>query len=216
MVESWRESTDITGTGSKEAEDEVLAQAAKQGDREARNALFMRHQPLVRALAGPARRDLRAAILRGYINPILEYADIEQQAFLIFCDLLQCWQPECEPFMALLRRRLPGRLRHYVRDTLHYSQSGRVRGTVPYQQDVGRENAQVVPSPGGEALAWEEHLGSLPALLRRSIELRYGHDLPSTKIGQMVGRSKRTVNRDLRAALLTLRRSVVSTWEDCA
>src|SRR5205823_5020045 len=100
-------------------QDEALARAAKAGDRAARNALFLRHVELVKQLGGHARRRLRMACWAGHANARLDPEDIDQQAFLAFCEVLAAWQPERgEPFLALLSRKLPWLLRTYLHGML--------------------------------------------------------------------------------------------------
>src|SRR3954452_11065818 len=210
-------------TGHDGRHDEVLALLGQGGNREARNALYLRHTQLIRHLAQPAQRQLRFAEYYAYTNVTIDAEDVEQQAFISFCDLLESWRPDDEPFMRYMKRLLPGRLRHYVRDTLRYRYAGSPRRTVPYDttepldpppydMPLSEEDPQ---SLSVRAADWEWHMAPLPDLMRESLNLRFREDLTSTMIAGIVGRSKRTVNRNLKAALGILRASIPEPWEEC-
>jgi hypothetical protein len=65
--------------------EEILALEAKRGDREARNILYVSLHDVIASRTRPAKR-LLARLLQAS-GPI-EDEDIDQQAFVIFCDLL--------------------------------------------------------------------------------------------------------------------------------
>src|SRR6478609_11155351 len=94
-----------------------LAEAACEGNREARNELYMLARPAIHGLGWRARRYLRNASY-GYTEPPVTPEDIDQQAFIVFCELLESWPQGDEEFRAYMHRKMPGRLMHYVRASL--------------------------------------------------------------------------------------------------
>ena len=100
-----------------------LALAAKSGDREARNALFSQHEGMMKRRAMTVRRMLGTLALE---QTSLEAEDIEQQLFLIFCDLLADWQPGQTPFTPFLIKVVPWRVLHYLRGALGYRSTAKV------------------------------------------------------------------------------------------
>ncbi len=190
---------------------EELARAAKAGDRAARNALFMRLQPDVRARSFEVKR----RVGRSDGGPI-EPEDVDQQAFIIFCELLEEWEPGRLRFASYLRAKVGWRILHYVRGTLHYR--ARVK-TVRF--DGEREKVEAQPggeeaqAPVEEKIGWEERTEGLDRRWREVLRQRFEEELSSKEIAALGGRSSRTVNRDLRTALRLVRERVEEEWEGC-
>jgi RNA polymerase sigma factor (sigma-70 family) len=188
-----------------ESDEERLARGAKEGCREARNDLFLRYRDLIQRLAAPSRRLLlRTVTYRRLANPAIELEDIDQQAFLVFCDVLDEWNPDAERFDERLARRMPGLLLHYVRDTLRYS--SRERGGI-------EENEPAIAEDGELRGALPPYALALPAYLQEAVKLRYIDGLPSASIARLVRRNRRTVHRNLKTALALMRDSLEETWE---
>jgi RNA polymerase sigma factor (sigma-70 family) len=186
-------------------DEERLARTAKEGCREVRNELFMRKMELIKRLARPARRlMLRTVSYRRLANPAMELEDIDQQAFLVFCTVLDEWKPDVERFEECLTRRMPGQLLHYVRDTLRYSR--RERGGIEENQPVLAEGDELRGTLPPYALA-------LPAYLQEAVKLRYVDGLSSACIARLARRDRRTVHRNLKIALALMRDSLEETWE---
>ena len=123
------------------ASDDMLALAAKQGGQEARNALYLRHLHSINPhMLAPANRLLS---IISEIDSSIEREDVSQQAFLIFCHLLDSWHgnPDEEPFLSYLARLLPSHVTHFVRDTLHY----RARKRVPFASAQFRDEESRQP-----------------------------------------------------------------------
>ncbi len=204
---------------------ERMALRARAGDREARNALFLSQQGLVGILSRRAKRLVRS--LEGR-DRSLQPGDIDQQAFVEFCALVAEWEPQQMPFLAYLRRLLPWRLLHYVRRSARYRSGLRV---LPLTS-IG-VSAEAQPDGPGEpgiedestrdkiisiesSDAWRQHTESLDESLRRAVGLRYGLGFSSREIASIQGRSRRTVDRDIRAAMQTIKRNVQEEWENCS
>ena len=219
------------GAGEKEGVDpagealERLALRARAGDREARNTLFLSQQGLVEILSRRAKGLVRS--LEGR-DQSLQPGDIDQQAFLEFCALVEDWEPGLMPFVSYLRRLLPWRLLHYVRRSVRYRSGLRVLPLTSLAQSAG-EDAGESGEPGIEDVAtrdkiisiesrdaWKHHTESLDEAMRRAVSLRYGLGFSSREIASMEGRSRRTVDRDLRTAMQKIKRSLQEEWENCS
>ncbi|MDQ5868016.1 MAG: ECF-type sigma factor [Chloroflexota bacterium] len=204
---------------------ERLALLARAGDTEARNDLFLSQQGLVELLSRRAKGLVRS--LEGR-DRSLQPGDIDQQAFVEFCALVQDWEPGLMPFVAYLRRLLPWRLLHYVRRSVRYRSGLRVlpltslapsdgedadeRGE-PDIEDVAARN-KIISIESRDA--WKHHTESLDEAMRRAVSLRYGLGFSSREIASMEGRSRRTIDRDLHAAMQQIKRSVQEEWENCS
>lgn len=197
------------------ADGEVLAIEAKAGSREARNALYMQERSHLGRLAGRARRYLRNASW-AYAEPPITHEDIEQQAFIIFCELLYAWEPEEQTFRAFLAKRMPGRLMHYVRDSLGprriYSPGREAAQVIDEERAAERAEAPAGREPWDD-VAKRLHLEGLPYRLRTALMLRYWDDLPSGEIAERTGRSRRSVNREVSKAVARAREKVLEGWE---
>ncbi|MEA2575131.1 MAG: sigma factor [Chloroflexia bacterium] len=204
---------------------ERMALRARAGDREARNVLFLSQQGLVQILSRRARSLVRSLEAR---DRSLQPGDIDQQAFVEFCALVEGWQPEQMPFVAYLRRLLPWRLLHYVRRSLRYRSRLRVL-PMSSLRPPGEEHTDERGDPGIEDVAtrdkiisiessdaWKQHTESLDEGMRRAVSLRYGLGFSSREIASIEGRSRRTIDRDLRAAMQQIKRKVQEEWEDCS
>ncbi|HYP41015.1 MAG TPA: sigma-70 family RNA polymerase sigma factor [Chloroflexia bacterium] len=195
---------------------EELAWAAKGGDREARNSLFLKYQVRIKRLALPAKR-MAARIAPDDMS--IEPEDVEQQAFLIFCELLEQWEPGRAPFAVYLTNVMQWRLGHYVREATH---SRRKRAMRPSRD--GDEAAEPSAKSIGELMdarleevesreAWHERTKSVSKEGKHWLTLRFAEGLSTRQIAALSGRTKRTVNRGLRAAMSEVRKSL---QEECA
>src|SRR5687768_13225106 len=110
-----REITEYEHDGEVDPE-ESLAILARGGDREARNALYLHHFDLIKSKVGGARHMVADV---SKVDQSIQANDIDQQTFLLFCNLLDRWQ-QGEPFHTYLERLLPSQASHFVRDYLHY------------------------------------------------------------------------------------------------
>lgn len=197
-------------------DDEELACAAKDGSREARNALYLRHEITIRKLGSYARRILGIARASGRVSVIVDNEDIEQQAFVVFCELVASWEPQSEPFMRCLKRRMPWRLREYVHDTLVGKRGDVSQKTLPLDAHGDGREEYLLPhaSDNADAIAqWGCHMKSLPLALRPMVKLKYYDDLTSTQIAGLTGHSKREINRTLHNAIDLLRQELQDNWE---
>ncbi len=218
-IDLYREST--LCVGSEKWTDEALARAALQGCKEARNTLFVRQSPLIKKLAGPARKLLRIAVWGGRVNVPIEAEDIDQQAFVAFCDILAAWCPDRETFVKCLGRRLPWMLRDYVKDAVlgkhrprHGAHLASTRPLAPFENAEEIYLSGANSSDDGESsVAWGLQVSSLPAPLRLTVQLRFYHDLTSTQIARITGTTQREVNRSLQTAILIMRQELQDDWE---
>lgn len=210
--------------GYDDLSDDELAEAAKGGDREARNALFMRHRELIGKLC---RVGKNVAAQHAHGAGPLTAEDVDQQAFLIFCDLLASWEPAKAPFVEYLRKVMPWSALHYVRRSLRYRARRKVvrlRLVEPTEEET-RETGETAP-PSAEAeqslldaedrAAWDEETEGLGEEWRRIIKMRYEQGLTTGEIAVLRGYSPRSINRELRAATDALRERIQDRWEDCS
>lgn len=215
-----RERADLVGDAV-----ESMAMRARAGDREARNTLFLSQRGLVQILSRRARGLVRS--LEGR-DQSLQPADIDQQAFVEFCALVEDWEPGQMPFVSYLRRLLPWRLLHYVRRTIRYRSRLRML-PISSLKAPGEEHADESGEPGIEDTAtqariisiessdaWKHHTKSLDEGMRRAVSLRYGLGFSSLEIASIEGRSRRTIDRDLRAAMQQIKHNLQEEWEDCS
>jgi RNA polymerase sigma factor (sigma-70 family) len=196
--------------GEEREQDDRLALAAQGGDREARNALYLRWRQAIRGASEPARR-LAAQLDR--VGSHIEPEDLEGEGFIIFCDLLERWRPERAPFVPYMLAAMSRRAYHYVRDANHLRSTRRpvrlARASDGSEEPLAEvESAPDIANAVSGREEWDELAGRLSQDWRRLVELRYGRDLQSRRVAKEVGRSARRVNRTLEAALRTLREAV--------
>ena len=202
----------------EDLDDEALARVARAGDQAARNALFLRHATLVRRLGSRARRLVRVANWTGWANVPLEPEDVDQQAFVLFCQALVLWRPGgSEPFMVYLRRKLPWLLLRHVHSVLvgrggdPHLQATSFQG---WHRDANARHVLDTVEDAEDHIAWDRQMETLPLALRGLVKLRYGDDLKSAQIAGLTGHNKRQVNRKLHEAISILRAGLEEDWED--
>jgi DNA-directed RNA polymerase specialized sigma24 family protein len=181
-----------------------LALRAHAGDRAARNDLYMLLLGSIRRMERRAQRYLRSVSWRHRGGAPLSPEDISQEAFVVFCDLVETWQPSERAFDDYLRARLPSRLLHYVRDTLFQDRAG----VHDDAEDGGVESIPAASAPSPERTEWEDYLSGFSALspyLAERLTLRYFSDRSAEQIALAFGQDRRKVYRDLEEA-----RSVVA------
>lgn len=190
-------------------DDAALARAAKEGNSDARNALFMRKKTLIGSLSW---RSKQIAGKTDQGTSAITPDDVEQQAFIIFCDLLHKWDEGRLNFGDYLRAKMPWRMLHYVRSMTRY----RVRKRVMRLTRKIEKRVLEWASPDAEhdfqevedRDAWDEQTEDLTEELRRVILMRYAQELSSREIAEQQGCSSRTVNRQIRTALGSIRRKI--------
>lgn len=193
-----------------------MALAAKGGSVEARNALYFRCEALVRARCRRARRVAeRFADGAGPISG----EDVDQQSFILFCDLLDEWRPESASFQDYLIRFCGSRAQHYVRRTLGYRNKLRVIRLTPpdegMQFDPPSEAASRQIEQAEHRADWHDQTELLNARWKRLVVMKFEDDLTTGEISVIDGHSRRTVNRDLRSALNAIRAQLEEEWQDC-
>lgn len=196
-------------------QDDTLARAAQAGDRESRDALYFRCRHAIRRATEPARRLADQLEQSGsHIQP----DDLEGEGFIIFCDLLERWQPGRAPFVPYMLAAMSRRAYHYVRDANHIRSPKRSVRLVPGPDASDESPAETMSEPdiaGSVASreAWDALAGTLSADWRRLVTMRYGHDLPAKRVALVVGCSEDSVNRTVGAALRTLRKKLAHEVE---
>jgi RNA polymerase sigma factor (sigma-70 family) len=211
-----RETREQSIERSREMTDEVLSLEAKGGDREARNILYLRLRGLIAKRVYPAKRLLGRASF-GQNGP-LDADDIDQEAFVIFCVLLDDWQPERTPFVPYMATMMRWHAYRYVRSSLGLrSQRIRlVRFSWLHRIEIGEAISDESPGPAEIAEGteqWDTLLAQLSDGWRRFVSLKFYEGLSSNQIARASHCSSRTVNRALRAALEVLRQNAQEEWE---
>lgn len=194
----------------EEQSNQELASAAKGGDREARNTLFIRLSQGIRKQTFPIKR----SISKSEIS-LVDEDDIDQQAFIIFCDLLEEWDPRRAPFVPYIMRMMRWRALHYVRRVAGLRNTHRIVHVESSEEGAEIEEAQLT-GPDREIETregWRERVDQLREEWRKALNLRFYHDLSSEQIARLSVRSRRTVDRELRAAMLAIRASIQDEWE---
>lgn len=205
--------------------DNDLALDARNGDTSARNALYLRHRDLISRRIAPARRLARNLAASGApIDP----RDVEQEAFIRFCELIDEWDPARTHFVPFMSAMIWRRACKYVRQSEHL-RSRHVKvvsvSRIPYMwQGPGRggKNAggellyilrraqsgtcgDLGEDSFDESINWESLVGTLRADWKRFVRLRFWDDKSCAHIASREGCSPRTINRGLSAALEQLR-----------
>lgn len=212
-----------------DGDDNKLAMAAKNGDREARNALYMRQRELIAKRIYPAKRLLgRLVQAQGGAGGPLEAEDIDQEAFLIFCRLVEEWQPQRAPFVPYLAEMISWHAFCFVRSNLHYRSTRVTMRRFPivvYEQGASSEHepqqeGSDTSEPANGAASAVENRESWDALVeqlhedwQRLIRMKFHEGLSSRQIAARRQCSTRTVNRSLCAALELIRKAVEEQWE---
>jgi RNA polymerase sigma factor (sigma-70 family) len=199
--------------------DVALVDASRSGDREARNALFIRCRERIKVLCLKGKQ---MAIGLSDSDASITGEDVEQQAFLIFCDLLEGWEASCGvSFQDYLRKMMPWEAVHYVRSSTHYRARRKVRriqahvetGEIDLQSKEAEQSLEEVE----DRVAWDDQTEALDDdEWRHLIKMRYEQGLSRREIATLRGYSPRTVNRELRAATDALRQKIQDEWEGCA
>ncbi len=205
--------------------DHDLAMAARSGDIPARNALYLRHRDLISRRIIPARR---LALSLAASGAPIDARDVEQEAFIHFCDLLNEWDPTRTHFVPFMAAMIWRRTWKYVRQSEHL-RSRHVKvvslSRIPYAwqgPEKGGNNAEgelldILRTPQSgtfnewgedafdEDVNWESLVDTLRADWKRFVRLRFWDDKSCVHIASREGCSPRTINRGLSAALKQLR-----------
>lgn len=205
--------------------DDDLALAAQRGDIPARNALYLRHRDLIGRRIAPARRLARSLAASG--API-DAMDVEQEAFIRFCDLIDEWDPARAHFVPFITAMIWRRTCKYVRQYEHL-RSRHVKvvplSRIPYTwqapgkggKNAGGELFDILRTPQSgsfdepgedsldENINWEWLVDNLRTDWKRFVRLRFWDDKSCAHIASLEECSPRTINRGLSAALKQLR-----------
>jgi len=191
-----------------------LALEAKSGDREARNTLFLKLQGRIAESIYSARHMLgNLGDLRGPI----EEGDIDQQAFLIFCKVLDKWQPQRKLFESYIQAVMRWYAIDYIKTSLHTASNRTRMVRLAEREEMSGVNTLSTPSVPAEIVEgseeWESLLAQLSADWQRFVSMKFYEGLSSREIAQANRCSARTVNRTLHAALELLRHNLQEEWE---
>ncbi len=142
---------------------------------------------LYRVLGFKIERFVRRYRYRVRQLAVCEVADVEQEAFLVFCDIVDRW-PGQESFLGYFFSRFPWRLARAV-DVLERGWSA--TRVVPLD-----EIAEPAPPPDpDDALLLAEIGANLEPRERTVLELRIGYNLRVREIARILGLHTRTIHR---------------------
>lgn len=149
-------------------------------DPQTRNALYQ-------ALSFKIERFVHRYRYRVRQLAICEVSDVEQEAFLVFCDVVDHWPGE-ESFLGYFFSRFPWRLARAV-DVLE-------RGWSATRMAPLNEIAEAAPPPDpSDALLLAEAGATLKPRERTILELRIGYNLQVREIAKLLGLHSRTIQR---------------------
>jgi DNA-directed RNA polymerase specialized sigma24 family protein len=146
---------------------------------------------------------------------------VGQQAFILFCELLEEWDPDRVPFTRYLMKMVKWRALHHVRRCAGGAWRYRlVRVTVAEEEGGGlaepeSHDAALDILNVEDRVDWEAHTEGLDERWKRIIALKFRQEVSAAEIAVVDGRSRRTINRELRAALSALRARLEEEWESC-
>lgn len=175
----------------------ALARRAKR-DPAARNALFAAFCPRLDHWVWRAMR----SCARSSADPAIEPADIQQQAFVVFCDLILAWN-ERGSFSAYVIAYFRWRLSDAIRRMSDPRERRSTAGPPSIHLSDGSHAA-------AESLALLEALAlQFPARQALVLLLRVRDGLPWTRIAERAGVDIRTAQRDWNLVLEHLRSTLV-------
>jgi RNA polymerase sigma factor (sigma-70 family) len=167
----------------------TFAMRAQEGDTDARDALFFAYLPKLERLMSYARPPHALSGMTG----IWDRDDVEQEAYLVFVELVEGWSGDV-PFTAWLLSRFPWRLKDAIRDGI-----GKPSGP-PRQRVVPIEDAAFVPvevaglSPEDREVI-DAVLDRLPEYLGQILIEHALHGKSKAAIAREIGISRRTMVR---------------------
>lgn len=151
-----------------------------QTDPQTRNALYQ-------ALSFKIERFVHRYRYRVRQLAVCEVSDVEQEAFLVFCDVVDHWPGE-ESFLGYFFSRFPWRLARAI-DVLE-------RGWSATRMIPLDEIAEAAPPPDpADALLLAEVGATLEPRERTILELRIGYNLQVREIAKLLGLHSRTIQR---------------------
>jgi RNA polymerase sigma factor (sigma-70 family) len=173
----------------------AFAIRAQQDDREARDALYFAFLPKLTRLMSAARPPFAGTGLEGIWNR----DDVEQEAYLVFLELVDAWSGDVS-FTAFVLSRFPWRLKDSIRRGIG-KPSVPPRHAVVSLEEAGQVVAEAWASPETEALI-DTLVKGLPEPLGAVLIAHVLDGKTKTEIARALGISRRTMVRywqDIRA-----------------
>lgn len=166
-----------------------FAMRAQEGDTDARDALFFAYLPKLERLMGHARPPYAPNGMTG----IWDRDDVEQEAWLVFVELVEAWSGDVS-FTSWLLSRFPWRLKDVIRDGI-----GRP-SIPPRRRVVDMELAEMVSTPFEEMLPETSELvdrivAALPDELAEALIGHTVHGKTKAQVATEMGVSRRTMVR---------------------
>jgi RNA polymerase sigma factor (sigma-70 family) len=175
-----------------------LASQAQHGDIDARNALYLALRPRI---ASSIRKLRFSGNWERVEGRSWLFEDLEQEAFLIFCELTNQWNPEPPRFAGYFFSHLPWRLR----DRLRSWSATTVREAAALPLDVLTDDI-------AEAAVMREMLDAMLATIPPAdalvLRLRFINGMSDAVVARELGICTRTVRRRRIRALKALRVSL--------
>jgi len=175
-----------------------LASQAQHGDIDARNALYLAVRPRIAASIRKLRYSGNWERVEGRS---WLFEDLEQEAFLIFCELTNQWNPEPPRFAGYFFSHLPWRLR----DRLRSWSATTVRESASLPLDVLTDDI-------ADAAVMREMLDAMLATIAPAdalvLRLRFINGMSDAAAARELGICTRTVRRRRIRALNAIRASL--------
>jgi RNA polymerase sigma factor (sigma-70 family) len=172
-----------------------LAAQAQSGDRAARNALYLALLPRISSSIRKLRYSGNWSRCEGRS---WFFDDLEQEAFLIFCELVEEWNPKPPRFAGYFFSRLPWRLR----DRLRTWGSTTLRESQPLPLDALCDD---IADPAIVRVMIETLLAAIDPDHADVLRLRYIDGLREREIAFRLGITTRTVRRRHAHGMVTIR-----------
>ena len=211
--------------------DDRLALSARDSDRLSRNLLYLRCAHTIRNRTIPAQR---IADKLGASGAPINGEDVEQQCFLIFCQLLETWDPGRTPFITYLTDSISNAAYTYVRSIQHL-RSTRIKlvhitppeaSYLPEEDTTDNNplspsaydlNSRILAVDNTQEIFNNDFWDTIATYLRddwaRLIRQRFWEDKSSDQIARKTGQSRRNIDRTIQSALATLQVEVSDQWE---
>lgn len=175
-----------------------LAAQAQAGDRAARNALYL---ALLPRIAGSIRKLRYSGNWNRAEGRSWFFDDLEQETFLIFCELVEEWKPEPPRFAGYFFSHLPWRLR----DRLRAWSSTTLRESQPLPLDALCDD---IADPAIVRVMIESLLAAIDPNHAAVVRLRFIDGLREREIARALGISTRTVRRRKMEGMVAIQASV--------
>jgi RNA polymerase sigma factor (sigma-70 family) len=162
---------------------------AQQGDTDARDALFFAYLPKLERLMNV----VHTPAVRAGTTSTWDRDDVEQEAYLVFVDLVESWCGDVS-FTSWLLARFPWRLRNTIRGGVGKPSTPPRQWVVPIE-DAALEPVDMEDVDPDEQRLVSSLLDTLPEHLAQVLVAHAFHGTPKAQIARDMGLGRRTIVR---------------------